>query len=670
MDKKKYCYSLRIEIDADKYSDERIENIVKYSKKYGYDDVMFFTNNSKAMISHITIDEVRPQVEIIKKAKPILNRAGISVSMNPGCTIGQGNKSEGMRGLHSDFTLMRDVDGVSDGSTACPICKNFQKYLGDIYAYYTREVEPEIIWIEDDFRYHNRVGMNWGGCFCDLHMKRYCEKLGFEISREKFVEEILKEGRGKNIYRDAYADVQRESMIELATVVGDRVREASGGKTVVGLMSSHPEEHAIEYRDWSGILYGLSDVPADRLHLPTYSQVSPMHYGWWYNKVVTQVRARIPNETWILPELENAGHGPQSKSAKNTAFMIESTLPVIPQGCTLNMYDYGNGIIPAWRLGEECQKLKPYMQSFMDLGIDFQDMDGVYIPFCDESVKNMHPTDYFNALDHLKPDDAFFSAYLSSLGIAYKYVGNFDHVKGKIIAISGQWLRNFDESYIRRLFRDNVIILNGDSLSVLVELGLGELAGVESCAYDVPRDGDVRYEMVEDDVDVYGIHGYRKSARKALLVQYIENAKLRVYSRLYNAYHQEMGYGTVKSGNVLIIPHKGEYRDQQHLDIMHQVMVKTFLEELQNVSKPVQVQEYCVSPYYYADAKTLVLVNFCDDDWYKLNLTVPADLSFSGIRYLKRNGQWADCKFTRQGDKVTVNVRLGGTKTLVLQFIN
>lgn len=669
MDKKKYCYSLRIEIDADRYSEERIKNIVKYSKKYGYDDVMFFTNNSKAQISHITIDEVRPQVEIIKKAKPLLNAAGISVSLNPGCTIGQGDKSEKMRGIHPDFTLMTDIDGYSNGATACPLCKNFQKYLADIYAYYTVEVDPEIIWIEDDFRLHNHGSLNWGGCFCEEHMKRYCEKLGFEVTREEFVSEILKEGQGKSIYRDAYAEVARETMVELAKVVGDRVREVSGSKTVVGLMSSHPEEHAIEYRDWYGILYGLSNVPTDRLNLPTYSQISPMNYGWLFNKVVTHVRSRIPNETWILPELENAEHGPQSKSAKNTAFMIESTLPVIPHGCTLNMYDYGNGIIPAWRLGEECQKLKPYMQAFMDLGIDFQDMDGVYIPFNDESVKTLHPTDYFNALDHLKPDDAFFAACLSSLGVAYKYVGNFDAVKGKIIAISGQWLRNFDEAYIRRLFRDNAIILNADSLCVLVEMGLGELAGVESCAYDIPRDGDVRYEMAEDDVDVYGIPGYRKTARKALMVQYSPDTQLRVYSKLYNAYHQEMGYGTVKFGNVLIMPHKGEYRNQQHLDILHQCMVNTFLAELKNISKPVQVQEYCVSPYYYANTKTLVLVNFCDDDWYKVNLTVPEDLSFNKIRYLKRNGQWADCKFTRRGNKVTINARLGGTKTLVLQFL-
>ena len=125
MDKKKFCYSLRLEIEADQYSEERIKNVVKYSKKYGYDDVMFFINNSMAQISHITIDEARPQVEIIKKAKPLLNAAGISVSLNPGCTVGQGDKSENLRGIHSDFILMMDVDGYSNGSTVCPLCESY-----------------------------------------------------------------------------------------------------------------------------------------------------------------------------------------------------------------------------------------------------------------------------------------------------------------------------------------------------------------------------------------------------------------------------------------------------------------------------------------------------------------------------------------------------------------
>lgn len=669
MDRQKYSYSLRIEIEADRYSEQRIQNIVKYSKKYGYDDVMFFTNNGNASLSHITREEVTPQVEVIKKAKPLLNAEGISVSLNPGCTIGQGTKTENMRGLHADFTLMRDVDGHSDGATACPLCRNFQRYLSDMYAFYTTEIEPQIIWVEDDFRLHNHGSMKWGGCFCELHMKRYCEKLGFSVTREEFVEQLLKPGQGKNIYRDAYAEVARETMVELAQVIGRRVHQVSGGRTIVGLMSSHPEEHAIEYRDWNGILYALSDTPTDRLTLPTYSQISPMSYGWLYNKVVTQTRARIPNETWILPELENGPHGPQSKSARFTAFMIESTLPIVPHGCTLNMYDYDNGIIPAWHLGEVCQKLKPYMQAFMDLHIDFQDMDGVCIPFCDESVKNLHPTDYFDALDHLKPDDAFFAAYLSSLGIAYQYVGNFDHVHGKIIAISGQWLRNFGEAYIRRLFRNNVVILNGDSLQVLVELGLGELAGVAQCRYDIPGEGDIRYDMVEDDVDVYGIAGYRKRCREPLLVDYRPDSDLRVYSRLYDAYQRTRALGAVRSGNVLILPNRGEYRKEQHIDIMHQCILQQFFRDVEDADKPVQVEQYCVSPYYYRQAQTLVLVNFSDDDWYHLNLTLPRQLQFDNIQYLRRNGQWEKCRFVRKENSVQVSAHLGGLKTLVLRFL-
>lgn len=668
MDKKKYCYSLRTGIPADEFSEDRIENIVKYSQEYGFDDVMFLLNAGSNSHSHATIEEVRAEVQLVKKIKPLLNEKGISVSLNPISSIGQGDCVDAHRGVHPDFTTMQDVDGYSNGFVACPLCKNFQKYLSDLYAFYTEEIQPDIIWVEDDFRLHNHGSLNWGGCFCELHMKRYCEKLGFEISREEFVAEILKEGQGKSIYRDAYADVARETMVEMAQVIGDRVRAVSGGKTLVGLMSSHPEEHAIEYRDWEGVLYGLSDTPVDRLHLPTYTQLSPMQYGWLYNKVVTQVRARIPNETWILPELENWPRNPHTKSAKFTAFMVESTLPVIPQGCTLWMYHGYNGIIPQYRVGQECKKLKPYMQAFMDLNIDFQDMEGVYIPFCDESVKTIHPTNYFNALDHLKPDDAFFAAYLSGLGIAYKYVDKFDNVKGKIIAISGQWLRNFDESYIRRLFRDNVIILNADSLSVLVEMGLGALAGVDGITADIQKIHNLNHTEYAQD-PVCGIRGYRRTANGAMLVEYQQDAKIRVYSKLYDSYLQESGYGIVKSGNVLVYPYRGEYRNEERLDILYQSMFNRFLKEVEGVEKPVQVQEYCISPYYYANAKTLVLVNFSDDDWEQLHLTIPENLQFSKISYLQREGQWADCAFVRNGNELQVQATLNGIQTLVLRFL-
>ena len=195
------------------------------------------------------------------------------------------------------------------------------------------------------------------------------------------------------------------------------------------------------------------------------------------------------------------------------------------------------------------------------------------------------------------------------------------------------------------------------------------MAGVESCIADIPKTNKMNYSEYAED-PVYGIGGYQRRAYGVALVKYQTDAKMCVYSRLYDSYWQESGYGVVRSGNVLIYAYKGECRNEERLDVLCQSMFNLFLEETENVSKLVYVREYCVSPYYYREAKTLVLVNFSDDDWDELNLTVPKDLEFSKIRYLQRDGQWGECQFARKENKVQVFVHQGGTKTLVLQFLN
>jgi hypothetical protein len=65
---------------------------------------------------------------------------------------------------------MVDVYGTKSNAVACPLCPNFREYISNLFAYYAREIEPDTIWVEDDFRLHNHLPLEWGGCFCDLHI--------------------------------------------------------------------------------------------------------------------------------------------------------------------------------------------------------------------------------------------------------------------------------------------------------------------------------------------------------------------------------------------------------------------------------------------------------------------------------------------------------------------
>ena len=77
--------------------------------------------------------------------------------------------------------------GEVASATVCPLSKNWKKYFFEIYHYYATEIKPEILWIEDDFRMHNHEPLEYGGCFCKLHMDLFQKHLNEKISREEFV---------------------------------------------------------------------------------------------------------------------------------------------------------------------------------------------------------------------------------------------------------------------------------------------------------------------------------------------------------------------------------------------------------------------------------------------------------------------------------------------------
>ena len=103
--------------------------------------------------------------------------------------------------------------------------------------------------MEDDFRLHNHGDLQYGGCFCDLHMQRYNEKLGTNYTREEFTDLLFRKTCDERV-RNAWLDVSRETMSDLAEFLGKTVKEV-GLNTKVGLMSSAQIRHSMEARGQS-----------------------------------------------------------------------------------------------------------------------------------------------------------------------------------------------------------------------------------------------------------------------------------------------------------------------------------------------------------------------------------------------------------------------------------
>ena len=72
---KEFVNCLRVQICPGHYEQQRIESIANFCLKYGFQNVMLFVNSEEYNLGHITIEEVKPWIETIKKAKNTLKNS-------------------------------------------------------------------------------------------------------------------------------------------------------------------------------------------------------------------------------------------------------------------------------------------------------------------------------------------------------------------------------------------------------------------------------------------------------------------------------------------------------------------------------------------------------------------------------------------------------------------
>lgn len=66
---KTFSYIPRITVIPGEFENERIAELVRCCKKYGYDELMFFINGENLFNGFMTIEEIKPFVETIKKSQ-------------------------------------------------------------------------------------------------------------------------------------------------------------------------------------------------------------------------------------------------------------------------------------------------------------------------------------------------------------------------------------------------------------------------------------------------------------------------------------------------------------------------------------------------------------------------------------------------------------------------
>lgn len=486
---KSYPYILRYYLPVlplydEAYTEKRFVELLDFCKAAKVEAVMFFV--ALAPYSYYWPEDPSLTKTWVAQMEPYIKRLkaqGISYQLNFQNTLGAVPTGEGME-KHFDWEHLVDQNGYKS-NCGCPIGKKFRENTGKRLQYWAK-TKPDVIWLDDDFRMH---GHNYGAhsktkglafyCYCDEHIRLFNEKYNTNYTRESLVAEILKEGE-PTWARNAYLRFIGETMTETAEWMGDVIHKESP-ETRVALMTSMPDVHATEWRDWEKTLNGFEPnyKPLLRSHFGVYSEGEPREAIYSYSRyeqLKAQLKKAYGGEIDYCPEIENTPFTVWVKSGAHTAYQIALSAFMGSQGITLSLYDLNGGAFfeePTYR--EVLKKEKPFVNKLFHLDLHNAKSLGVMIPTDPESGLrySLKEGEDFN---HLRGAGRYIQDYLLKIGIPCCY-RTPDELDGGVVALDSYTAGFLSDDELKKILSGSAFIDYG-AAQILIERGFSSYIGI------------------------------------------------------------------------------------------------------------------------------------------------------------------------------------------------
>lgn len=552
-----YIYTLRYVLDPRTNTEEKNKRLYQFVENAGIDDVAFIINGEELNHSHLTGPETEEWLNAIRPIQKHLSALGVSTSLNPWTTIMHSDRGYSVNS-EIGFKTFVDLNGNKAHDMACPLDSTWRNYLKERYMQYA-SIHPRYLWLEDDFRHYNHSPLGLM-CFCDDHMKLYQQQLGKKESHEEFVRNLLAPGKPRP-ERKIYLDQARKEMIEVEGLLADAVHQISP-ETDMGQMTSFPDWHAIEGRDWEKLFdaQGEGHPRVARPHLPAYNEVSPIEYGRHFEEISRLTAAYLGSKAKIYPELENSMWTPQVKSNKFIAFQIITSSLLGASGIMLNIFDMmGNGINDHWNYAKTLSEIKPFVNRLSENKLHLDNLRGIKILADQDSSYTVHTTNGKDSSE-LLPHEKNWMSLLSSFGFATTIlpIKKTNLPKKQLIAISGQLLRNLSDEEIISLIQDNTVLLDGECVQVLLDHHLENLLHITKAQWHQAKTGYQSFEQA-DGLTVQGIKNPRVTMNQHtgnyLQLDYEADANVRIWTSAYSSLDEKLGNClAVIDNHILVMP--------------------------------------------------------------------------------------------------------------------
>ncbi|MFE0461921.1 hypothetical protein ACFW1A_22005 [Kitasatospora sp. NPDC058965] len=459
-------YHLRFQLHPGSEAKQQASELAEFCGESGVEEVVLLLGAEELYDGHGDGDLL---FETAATATGVLREAGLTVSLNPWITAGHADRGRADR---LGFAPMVDPHGRAAAAQASFACPRWRDWLVAQYARYA-ELDIRVLWLEDDFRYHNHAPLHWGGGFEPLMLERFAALAGEPVERERLVAAVTAPGE-PHPWRELLQQVWRTAQLEVASALARAVAERSAGRVQLGLMSSELGVHAVEGRDWPALFQALSigGRVAHRPHFARYSDAPgrELSFSVW---MLEAQRALRPAGASSEPEIENWPHTAWSKSDTQTWSELVAAQLAGSDAMFLNVHPMQSGRALRFpKVADLLRRSRPALDRIAAVRPADAHSRGVWLPVPDQPAARVRTgaggepaelaVDALPAADHL-----------------LRYGVPVTAGPAPVAALFGRLAWGFEDAELERLLRGG-LLLDGTAADVLVRRGFGRLLGLES----------------------------------------------------------------------------------------------------------------------------------------------------------------------------------------------
>lgn len=463
-------YHLRFQIILGKNTERDAYILVDFCKAHGVEEVVLFFAAEEWNNGLLSAKEEDIWFNTVKKVKSIMDKTCIITSLNPWMTVLHCSRG---RSFPEGSEFKPAVSPAGEVSKACASFAD-SKWREYIYKLYGRfaTLGFRVIWVEDDFRYHNCNPLTWGMGFEPEVISRFVQKTGNNTSMEEVVKNILKPGK-PHPWRKKWLETWQEIQLEVAKGIAEAVAVNTPVKTRIGLMSSDPSAHSIEGRDWQKLFkaFNINGQVTHRPHYAGYSETLGKNKAYSIMMLDVQKNFR-PVFCEVAPEVENFPFTKWTKSDSLTWTEMALCMFYGSDALLLDLFPFsGNPADKEPQIGELLDKSRPGLEWICGKFSKDLQTCGVGIPWQEDAQVHVH-TIKGKSLNELNATSFTPGNLLLSYGVPVS--ANPQQVN----AVFGTLAWAFNEKEILEMLSRG-LLLDGISADILCQRGFGQYVGVD-----------------------------------------------------------------------------------------------------------------------------------------------------------------------------------------------